>query len=188
MHIINNPSIHSCSPHLGNNQRFKLNADSLSISEKDIELFYCLIAGLLFTKKNTRPDIKACVTYIFTRMEFPSNYHKDRYLNIDILFVKKIQLFLMSPIKNWCMYFKTLFFKYNKYVLTILQHFTQSRRLNNVFTTLERAYKNMNDWICSNLHKNLIKYITRSQVHTTNNARRATNELMNQGVKTEDIQ
>ena len=46
----------------------------------------------------------------------------------------------------------------------------------------------MNDWISNNLYKDLIKYITDSQMHTTNNIRRTTNELMNQGVKTDSIQ
>ena len=46
----------------------------------------------------------------------------------------------------------------------------------------------MNEWIHSNLHTDLIKYITDLQVHTTNNTRRATNELMNQGVKMDRVQ
>ena len=53
---------------------------------------------------------------------------------------------------------------------------------------MEEAFKNINDWIHSNLHTDLIKYITNSQMHTTNNTKRATNELMNQGVKTDGIQ
>ena len=46
----------------------------------------------------------------------------------------------------------------------------------------------MNDWMSNNHHSDLIRYITDSQVHTTNNARRGTNELMNQGVKPDGIQ
>ena len=46
----------------------------------------------------------------------------------------------------------------------------------------------MNEYIHSNLQIGLIKYITDSQVHTTNNTRKTTNELMNQGVKTDGIQ
>ena len=86
------------------------------------------------------------------------------------------------------MYFERLFSKHNKYILNILQQFTQSRRLKNIFTVLEGVFKNMNEWICSNLHTDLIKYITDSQVHTTNNTRRATNEVMKLGVKTDGIQ
>ena len=47
---------------------------------------------------------------------------------------------------------------------------------------------NMNEWIHDNLHTDQIKCVTNSQVHTTNNARGATNELMNQGVNTAGIQ
>ena len=45
----------------------------------------------------------------------------------------------------------------------------------------------MNDWISNNLHTDLIKYIADSQMHATNNARKTTNKLMNQGVKTDSI-
>ena len=86
------------------------------------------------------------------------------------------------------MYCETLFSKYNKYILHIFQHFTQSQRLNNIFTILRGSFENMNDWISNNLRIDLIKYITDSQVHTTNNARRATNKMTNQGVKTDGIQ
>ena len=46
----------------------------------------------------------------------------------------------------------------------------------------------MNDWIRGNLHTDVTKYITDSQVHITNHTRKATNELMNQGVKIDGIQ
>ena len=40
----------------------------------------------------------------------------------------------------------------------------------------------------SNLHTDLIKYITDSQVYTTNNTKRSKNELIKQGVKTDGVQ
>ena len=43
-------------------------------------------------------------------------------------------------------------------------------------------------WINSNLHTDLIKYITDPPDQTTNNTRRAKSELINQGVKTNSIQ
>ena len=46
----------------------------------------------------------------------------------------------------------------------------------------------MNEQICGNLHTDQIKYITDPQVHTTNNVRKVTNELMNQGVNIDGIQ
>ena len=74
-HIVSSISIPGCSPHSGNNQRFKLHVESHSIPGKDIEFFYHLIEKLLFTNKIVRPDVQACVTYIFTRMKLPTNYH-----------------------------------------------------------------------------------------------------------------
>ena len=84
-HIISGISIPGCSPHSGNSQRFKLDADSPSMSEKDLILLCCLIIRLFFTRKITMSK-KGCVTYILTRMELPTNYHQDRHLNVDILF------------------------------------------------------------------------------------------------------
>ena len=55
----------SCSQFSGNNQQFKVDVESPSLSEKDAELFYRLVARLLFTSKISKPDIQACVTYIF---------------------------------------------------------------------------------------------------------------------------
>ena len=66
--------------------------------EKDIMLLYRLIGRLLFTSKITISDIQACVAYILTMMELPTNYHKDRHLNVDILFVKKMRIFVLSSV------------------------------------------------------------------------------------------
>ena len=85
------------------------------------------------------------------------------------------------------MYFETLFSKQNKYTLNKLPQLIQSRRLKNVFTVVEGAFNNMVDWTHSNLHTDLIKYITNPQEHTTNNAQKAKNELINQGVRTTDV-
>ena len=84
------------------------------------------------------------------------------------------------------MYFKTLSYKHNKYILNILQQIIWSRRLKNVFNGLEVTFKNMNKWIRGDLHTDQIKYITEPQVHTINNGRRTTNDLMNHGVNIND--
>ena len=68
-HIISDVSISGCLQHSGFRQRFKLNADSPSMSAKDIGLLYRLIKRLLFISKITRPDVHACVSYIITKME-----------------------------------------------------------------------------------------------------------------------
>ena len=46
----------------------------------------------------------------------------------------------------------------------------------------------MSKQIHSNLHTDLIKYITDSQVYTTNKTRKRKNKLIKQGVKTESVQ
>ena len=46
----------------------------------------------------------------------------------------------------------------------------------------------MSEWIKINLHTDLIKFITDPQKHTTNDTRRAKNELINEGVKTDGVQ
>ena len=89
-HIISGISIPGRSPHSGNSQRFKLDAESPNISAKDIELLYCLIRRLLFINKINVSDVQACVTYILTRIELSTRYHNGRHLNLDILFVKKM--------------------------------------------------------------------------------------------------
>ena len=48
-HIISDIPIPGQILHFGFNQRFKLDADSPSMSEKDIELLYCLIERLLLS-------------------------------------------------------------------------------------------------------------------------------------------
>ena len=53
---------------------------------------------------------------------------------------------------------------------------------------MEGAFKNMVDWIHSNLHIDLIKYMTDSQMHTSNNVIQVMNELMKQEVKSDNIQ
>ena len=92
-HIVSGTSIPSHTLYSGNDQQFKLDVETPSLLEKDTELFYPLVAGLLFTSKIARPDIKACGAYIFARMELPMNYYKDRHVDIDILFVNKTQCF-----------------------------------------------------------------------------------------------
>ena len=94
-HIISDILIHGQIPHSGVDKRFKLDAYSPSMSEKDIELLYRLIERLLLSCKVTRPDISTCVSYIIARMKSSTKYHEDKQLNVDVLFVKKIQLFIL---------------------------------------------------------------------------------------------
>ena len=130
------------------------------MSEKDIGLLYCLIERLLFTSKISRPDVHACVSYIITRMELPTNYHEDGHLNVDVLFMKKIRLFVLSSVENRCMHLESLFSKHTKYLLNILQQIIQSQRFKKVSIALKRVLRNMTKWFDSNLHINLTKHIT----------------------------
>ena len=59
----------------------------------------------------------------------------------------------------------------------------QSQRLQNLFTIMEGAFKNIVDWIHSNLHTDLPKYMTESQVYISNNILQVMNDLMKQEVK-----
>ena len=117
--------------------------------------------------------------------------HKTTSTNIpytiDILFVNNTQMFTMLPLKGRSMCFETFFSKHNKYLLNKLQQLIQSQRLKNVFIVMEGDFKNMDDQIHSNLYTDLIKYITDSQVHTTNNTTQVMNELMKQEVKPDGI-
>ena len=57
-----------------------------------------------------------------------------------------------------------------------------------MFTIWGGVFKNTKEWKCGNLRTDQINYTTNSQVHTTTDARIATNELMNQGVYTRGVQ
>ena len=153
-----------------------------------IELFYCLPGRLLITNKITRPDILDCVTYVLTMIELPKNYHKNRNLNINLLLTKKTQVFVLSSTEDRCSHFETLFSKHKNYTLIIIQQIIQSQRFGKISTILKGALKNLIDWINNNLYTDLIKYIADPQEHTTNNAQKAKNELINQGVNIAGVQ
>ena len=171
-----------------NDQLFKVDAESTSLPAEDIEIFYCHVTRLLFASKRARPDIQACVAYIFTRMELTLNYYMNRHLDIDLLFVNKTQIFLILSLNGGFMYFKTLLSKHIKYIQKKLQQFIQSRRLKNIFTFVEGAFKNIVDWIHRNLHIDLINYMTDSQVCISNNIIQVMHDLMKQEVTLVGIQ
>ena len=181
-------NLSSCSSYSGSNERSKLDVESSSITMKYIELFYCLIRRLLFTSKITRPNTHDCVAYLLTIIKVPTIYHKNRNLNTDLLFMKKIRMFVLSSTGDQYTHFELFFYEHNNYILIILQQIIQSRTFKNVSTVLEEAPKNMSKWININLHTDLIKCITDLQEHTTNNTRKSKNNLINQGVKTTSIQ
>ena len=113
------------------------------------------------------PDIHACISYIITRMESPSLCHKKDHLQIDVLSVKKLQLFLLSSTEEHCVHLESLFSKHTKYLLKICQQIIQSQRFKKASITLERVMKYVTKWLDSDPHFILTKY-----------------KLINQGVKT----
>ena len=73
-----------------------MDASLPSMSENDVELLYCLIERLLILLKVTQPDISTCISYVIAKIESSTKYHKNKQLNVDILFVKKIELFIVA--------------------------------------------------------------------------------------------
>ena len=71
----------------------------------------------------------------------PMNHYKDIHLDIDLLFVNKIQVLLMIYWNVRFMYFKTLLSKHNKYIQDRLQQIIQSRRLKDIYTVVEAAFQ-----------------------------------------------
>ena len=121
-------------------------------------------------------------------MELPTNYHEDGHLNVDVLFLKIIQLFVLSSTEDRCIYLELLFSKHTKYLSNILQQIIQSQRFKKVSTVLKGVLKNMIKWLDSSLHTNLTKHITDHQEHTNNDTGKEKNKLIAQGVKTANNQ
>ena len=89
-HILSDISIPGQLPHSEFSHRFKLNADSPIMSDKDKWLLYSLIERLLFIREIIAPNVHDCVSYITTKMESPTIYHKNGYLEVDALLVKNM--------------------------------------------------------------------------------------------------
>ena len=160
-------SIPDCLPPYRLSHRFKLKTDSPRMPKKGKRLFYSLIERLLFISEITVPNVHACVSYIITRMELPSICHENDQLQVDIILVKKLQLFILSSKEEHYVHLKSLFSKHTKYLLNIYQQIIQSGRFKKTSITLKRGLKNMTEWFDSDPHFILTKY-----------------ELINQGVKT----
>ena len=79
----------------------------------------------------------------------------------------------MSRTEDRCSHFETFFSKHKGYILTILHQIVQSQRFEHVSTVLKGALKNMIEWIDTNIHTYLIKYIIDPQEHTAKDAQKA---------------
>ena len=113
-------------------------------------------------------------------MELPTIYHKDRHLDIDVLFVKKIRLFILSSTEDRCAHLESLFSKITKYLLKKLKQNIQSRRFKKVSAALKIVLRNIIKWLDSSPHTNLTNYNTDHQEHTNNNTGKEKNKLINQ--------
>ena len=109
-------------------------------------------------------------------------------MNVDVLFMKKIQLYVLSSVKNRCLHYELLFSKHTKYLPNIIQRMIQSQRLQGILTTLGIVYKNTKVWIHINLRIDQVSYDNQSQVHSTTNVRTTNSKSTNQGVKKVDNQ
>ena len=138
------------------------------MSDKDKRLLYSLIEKLLYIREITTPEVHDCVLYIITRMESPTICQENRHFKIDVLLVKKIQLFVLSSTEDRCTHLELLFSKYANYVLKVTQQIIQSRRFKKVSIVMKRVLKNMIKWFDSNPHVILTKYITDHKEHTNN--------------------
>ena len=100
-----------------------------------------------------------------------------------MLFVKKTQLLILASVENRCLHFELLFSKHTKYLLNIIQHMIQSRRLKVILTILGIVYNNTKVQIHINLCIDQVNYNNKSYVHTATNDRTTNSKSTNQGVK-----
>ena len=113
-------------------------------------------------------------------MELPTNYHKDGHLNVDVLFVKKIRLFILLSVENRHMEFELLFSKHTMYLLNIIQQTIQSQRFKAMLAILRVVPKNTKEWICMNLCTTQANFTTNSQVDAATDARIMNHKPSNQ--------
>ena len=154
------------------------------MSDKDKWLLYSLIRRLLFLCENTVLDVHTCVSYIIKRMESPTVCHKNGHLQVDVLSVKKLQLFILSSTEEYCVHLKSLFSKHTKYLLKIFQQIVQSWRFKKASITLKTVLKNVIEWFDSDPHFILTKHSTDHQEHTNIHTDKNGYKLINEGVKT----
>ena len=131
------------SSYYGNNQKLKHNDTSSSIPIEDVELFYCLIGILLSIIKITRPNVQECISSLITTMNLPMNCYKNGNLKTDILFMKKIQIFVLSSSEDRYTHIKTLYYEYKNNILIMFQQIIQSQRFMKASTILKRVLNNM---------------------------------------------
>ena len=111
-------------------QRLIRKTDPNRIEKKFNNKNYCHTHGY---ECATKHDSAHCM---YPEKSHKPKYHEDEQLNVDVLFVKKIRLFILSSVENRCLYFEPLFSKHTRYLLNIIQHMIQSQRLKAILTIL----------------------------------------------------
>ena len=116
------------------------------------------------------------------------DHYKDIHLDIDILFVNKIQILLMISRNIRFMHFKTLLFKHNLRVQNRLQQIVQPRGFKIVSTFVDGAFKNIVHWVRINLHVDLTNCTVDSHVSIPEDIIQVVNDMGKQGVTPDGIQ
>ena len=112
-----------------------------------------------------------------------TKYHKDEQMNVEVLFMKKISLYILSSVDDRSLHFKPLFSKHTKCLLKIIQRMIQSQRLKAILTILEIVYDNTKVWIYINLRIDQVSYNNKPQVHNITYIRTTNSKSINQGVE-----
>ena len=111
--------------------------------------------------------VKQALECTFIARSTIMDHYKVIHLDIDLLFVNKIQIILMISWNIRFMNVKALLSKYNKYVQNRLHQSVQSRGFKDVYTVMDRTFENIVDWVRSNLYIDLTNCMADSQVFIT---------------------
>ena len=118
----------------------KFNLYYMGISEADMNKHCC---------PNTVKRSPECTSIVRSTI---MDHYKTIHLDIDLLLMNKIQILLIISQNLRFIYFKALLSKHNKYVQNRLQQIIQARRYKDVYIVVEGSFKNIVDWVHSNLH------------------------------------
>ena len=84
----------------GNYQLFKIDYNSPSLPSSDTELFHCHVVRLLFSSKKTRPDIQACVAFLYTRVKSPTEQDYKKLGRVTSYLKETVRLLLVIGAEN----------------------------------------------------------------------------------------
>ena len=155
----------------------KFNLYYMGISEVDMDK-YCY--------PNTVKQALECTSIVVYRLL--SRTTTRTYLDIDLLFMNKIPILLMISRNIEFVRLKALLSKHNKRVQNRLQQIVQSRGFKAVSTFVDGAFKNIVDWVQSNLHLDLTNHKVDSHVPIPEDIIQVVNNMGKQEVTPDGIQ